>query len=100
MVDPIPTPQATANKSSGPVIGIVIIVVVLVLGGLYFWGERIVNEQPTPEEIIGAPDQTLENLNMQGTSDEINAIESDLNATNLQNLDSEVRDIESELGNL
>jgi cytoskeletal protein RodZ len=47
---------------------------------------------PAPEE-----DQETESLNQQGSSDEIDSIESDLNNTNLNNLDKELTNIESEL---
>ncbi|MCE9643786.1 hypothetical protein K8Q93_00845 [Candidatus Parcubacteria bacterium] len=29
------------DNSVGPLVGIIIIVLILVLGGLYFWGERL-----------------------------------------------------------
>ena len=94
------TPQAPQEKAVGPIVGAVIIVVVLVLGGLYFWGQKIAQEgaPQTADEILEAPDETLESLEQQGTSDEIPDIEADLNATNLEELDVELRDIEGELG--
>lgn len=42
-------------------------------------------------------DSIINQLETQGTSDEVGAIESDLNATSLDGLDSELLDIESEL---
>jgi hypothetical protein len=47
---------------------------------------------PTSEE-----DLETENLNQQSSSDEIEAIESDLNNTNLNNLDKELTNIETDL---
>ncbi len=47
-----PTPAETAKQTAyGPLLGIVLIVVVLVLGAFYVWGERIeMDQQPMPEE--------------------------------------------------
>lgn len=46
-----PTPAETAKQTAyGPLLGIVLIVVVLVLGAFYVWGERIEMDQPIPEE--------------------------------------------------
>lgn len=46
-----PTPAETAKQTAyGPLLGIVLIVVVLVLGAFYVWGERIEMDQPMPEE--------------------------------------------------
>lgn len=38
---PIVTPPKEPEKKSGPIIGIIIIVLLLALGGLYFWGARL-----------------------------------------------------------
>ena len=35
------------ENSVGPLVGIVIIVLILVLGGLYFWGERLKAKRDT-----------------------------------------------------
>jgi len=84
----------------GPLIGIIIIVVVLVVGGFYYWGESL-NEKPademTAEEILEQEDAAADALGEQGASDEIGAIEEDLDATDLESLDQELSDIESEL---
>jgi hypothetical protein len=39
------------SKSSGPIIGVVIIVILMVLGALYFWGARL-NQQDNPENAL------------------------------------------------
>lgn len=88
------------GSQAGPVIGSIIVIIVLVLGGLYFIGQKVTKEgvfEPGPEEILNAPDLTLETLKEQGTSDEVSAIEEDLDATMLEDLDAELQDIESEL---
>ncbi len=87
------------KKPIGPVIGVIIIVLVLTLGGFYFYGDQLnrKNEVMTPEEIVNTSDEATLNLKQQGTSDEINSIETDLNATDLNNLDKELQDIDNEL---
>ena len=96
------------TKSIGPIIGIAIIVVLIIFGGLYYWGAQISKRDipndsqdtivTTIEEIENTPDATLEQLQTQSTSDEIADIEADLNLTDLENLDTELGDIDTELG--
>ncbi len=68
--------------SAGPVIGIIVILVIIILGGLYFWGQREGNDEVLNEE--------LDAINLQSDSDEVDTIEADLNATDIENLDSEM----------
>ena len=83
------------KKSAGPVFGIVIIVVLLILAGFYFWGT--LNDSMSPAEIAAEADTALESLETQSTSDEISDIEADLDATSLDDLDQELGDIDLEL---
>ncbi len=89
----------SAEHSVGPIVGAVIIVLILVLGGLYFWGERLNESQEslTAEQIEQTPDQTLAELKAQSESDELLDIEADAAATDLGNLDTELKNIETEL---
>lgn len=66
---------------SGPVIGIVVILVLVILGGLYFWSQRAKREIPTS-------DQTVESIQTQGQTDTTTSIEEDLNQTDIENLDA------------
>ena len=83
------------KKSAGPVFGIVIIVVLLILAGFYFWGT--LNDSMSPEEIEAEADTALVSLETQSTSDEVSDIEADLDATSLDDLDKELEDIDLEL---
>jgi len=91
------------NKSAGPAIGTIIVVIVLAFGGLYFWGQRIAdqgdldNTIPEAVEILESPDSVLRDLEEQGTSDEIEDIEADLNINLLEDLDVELDNIDAEL---
>jgi len=59
----IPPTQPAAPKSAGPVVGIIIIIVVLVIGALYFWGDQLNKQTPQTQEIpIGALDQATTSL--------------------------------------
>jgi len=79
--------ESNNEGSAGPVIGTIIILAVIVLGGLYFWGQRAEVEPAMTEE------QVQEQVNMiqeQSTSDVPADIEADLNATDIDSLDSEL----------
>ena len=71
------------NGGAGPIIAVIIILALVILGALYFWGER-----KDRDELLS--DDTLEAIEMQSDSDETNSIEADLDATDVDNLDSEI----------
>jgi len=101
----VPTSAQQHGRETGPVVGIIIIIIVLILGGLYVWGARLskmdqiadTGSDQTADQILQAPDPALDNLNTQGISDELSAIEDDLDATSLNNLDKELGDVQIEL---
>ena len=82
-IPPAPSQQTPASSSLGPVIGAIIVILVLGLGALYFWGARL-NEQ-TPDDLPFIPgDGTSESWMPQSSaSDEAAAIEAELQATNM-----------------
>lgn len=80
------------NGKTGAIIGILVIVIILVIGALYFWGQRLV-ETPNVEETSPAVFQPVES-----TSTEISDIEADLSTTDLDNLGAELNSINTELG--
>ncbi len=75
-------PTTESGGSAGPIIGVIVILAIIILAGLYFWGQRAGDETMT--------DKTVESINMQSDSDAAAAIEADLDATNIENLDSEL----------
>ena len=82
------------NKSGvGSIIGIIIIIAVIILGGLYFWGKRVeetkIKDSMVTDETGTTTDETAAIKNV-GSSDDINSIQSDLQNTKLNNLDSEL----------
>jgi len=93
-----PTPAEGGKKPMGPIVGVVIIVIVLIFGGLYFWGAKVSKEKTmTAEEITAQEDVMLIKLKEQSESDEIADIEADLNATDLEGLDAELEQIDQDL---
>lgn len=98
-------PAPPEEKSTGPLIGIIVVIVLLVLGAGYFWYDTYINtdtsvsgpDQPTPEDIMNAEDPVVEQLQTQNSSDNISSIEADLEASNYDNLDADFTNIESEL---
>jgi len=63
---------------SGPLIGAIVILAVIILGGLYFWGQRAGNDAVIDETSTGSG------------SDETAAIEADLDAIDIESLDAEL----------
>jgi hypothetical protein len=68
--------------STGPIIGIIVILAIIILGGLYFWGQRagetvIINESPEP-------------LNAENERDDTSAIEADLESTDVDSVDADL----------
>lgn len=98
-----PQTNEERSKSIGSIIGLAIIIVILIFGGLYYWGAQI-NKQQTQEQLDNTTaemienqlDTALEQLQAQNESDEISDIEIDLNDTVLEGLDQELENIDVE----
>lgn len=88
-------PVQTGKKSAGPLIAVIIILALIIVGGLYFLKERSSQDVFVP--VVEEGDTITESLSQQGSSDELESIEADLNATNLDNLDQGAATIEAEL---
>jgi hypothetical protein len=99
-------PNSPKSGGMGPMIGIIIIVALLAVGGLYYWGSKLIEQPssftaPVPDNLRPVDpitiDGTTNDLLNQGSSDTVEAIEADLDATNLDGLDGELSDIEAVL---
>jgi hypothetical protein len=90
--------EETKKTGIGSIVGTIIIVALIVLGGLYFWGKRLeesknvqdMTGQQNQVQTMSAEEQQLQSIRTTSSSDELSSIEADLNATNLDNLDTEL----------
>ncbi|MBX4200070.1 TrbC/VirB2 family protein [Candidatus Parcubacteria bacterium] len=74
-------PAPHHESSWGPIAATVIILAVIILGGLYFWGQRN-STAPTPDSNSSSVNQSSP---LNSTS-----IQTDLNNTDTNNLDAEI----------
>ena len=72
----------SSGSSAGLITGIIVILAIIILGGLYFWKQSSINEIMT--------DGTVESINTQSELDDTASIEADLNSTDVDNLDAEL----------
>ncbi|MFA5888680.1 MAG: hypothetical protein WCW47_01165 [Candidatus Paceibacterota bacterium] len=85
------------NKSSvGSIIATIIIIAIIILGGLYFWGKRLEENKSKEDLITSFTPGTTETNGTEATtsvssSDDLNSIEADLNATVLDGLDADLQ---------
>ncbi len=97
------------TKQLGIILGVLIVLLVLILGGLYLWGSTMNPEglESAPEAVQPAPaennepesttaDAQVQALDIVSTSDEISAIEADIENTDLDELDAELDAIDAE----
>jgi hypothetical protein len=90
---PASNPNPNEKSGVGPIIGSIIVIVLIVLGGLYFWGQKLQTEEPIDPE----RDSLTSELSEQSDSDEITEIDEDLDSTELDSLDEDLSTIEGEL---
>lgn len=93
---PTQTPEPT-KSSVGPLAGAVIVILLLVAGGLYFWGAQL-NKQEEVLPFIPSNDTAQEEstnsdmgagLPEQSSSDDVSSIEADANAMNIDQFNSQ-----------
>ena len=88
------TTKTITEESKGPTIGIIIIVLILLIGGIYIFTSR---EEISP---VDEANPVADELLNQSDSTEVTDIESDALNTNLDSLDTELQDIEAELNQI
>ncbi len=90
----------------GAILGVLVVMLVIVLGGLYLWGSLIVEngQSEQAERIIpnNEPETPRAEADSQimgtvSSSDELATIEADLLSTNLDSLDTELNQVDIEL---
>jgi flagellar basal body-associated protein FliL len=95
--------QQTNGKPSGkggvgPILGIIIIIILLALGGLYYFtkGASQVQNQNAAATTQTPADEAA-TIATQGTSANLNAVQADVNATDLSGLDSATANVSASL---
>lgn len=80
----------------GSIIATIIIIALIILGGLYFWGKRV-EENKTKENLVTDSTQPTtedsETMAIKNTSqsDDLDSIDADLQATSFNNLSTEAQ---------
>lgn len=106
----LPTAGSSTSLVKGPIILALLTALMTILAGLYYWFVVLQTDytipvstpvRPTAEQ-NNEPESTtakadVSALTTVSSSDELDAIESDLEATDLESLDAELLDIEAEL---
>ncbi len=70
----------------GALLAIILIVIVLAAGGLYYFTTKVNQLSDTATTSDTAADPQTQALSQQSSSDDLNAIQADVNATNVSNL--------------
>ncbi len=91
--------ESTQKDSTvGPMVGSVIVILLMIIGGLYFLGTviNIRKEEIKTEQIVEEQDKTrqVEDTVKQSKSDAVLDIESDIKSTNIDDLDRDLNQIQ------
>lgn len=87
----------------GPLLGILMVILALILVGLYLWGAALQKQQTTPPPITNNEPETpravsdVQIIETTSPSDELDAIQADLDGTLMNSADSDLDAIETEL---
>jgi hypothetical protein len=84
------------KSSIGGIVVAIIVIAVLILAGLYLFGKHVVNKQQNPQDVI-ENDSVRDDLESQGNSDQLEAIQTDLEATDFGHLADGLDKIDAEL---
>ncbi|MFA6415885.1 MAG: hypothetical protein WCW56_00165 [Candidatus Paceibacterota bacterium] len=84
------------NEGQGPMIGVVLIMAILIVGGVYMLFTRL-NQNPQSAPTSG-PNATTGEVNIEGTSTDVNSIEADAAKVNTNSLDSDLANFDQTVG--
>lgn len=87
------TNMQPVEGSNGPVIGIIVVIVVLIVGAFYFF-TRINEIQDVPQELPLTDEEMA--MTQTSDSDDVDAIEGDLEAENFDDVDAEMEALDAE----
>ena len=77
--------EEQTNKGIGPIAGTIIIIIVLIVGAFYFFGQRVEKQKQAGIQNQQNPIAT--------TSDEIGTLQSDVNSLNVDKLGNSVNNL-------
>lgn len=76
-------PQVKTEKKVGPIVGALIIILVLIIAALYFFGQKLNTEAPS-QELAPVGETSMNNSDSMtasaAKSDDVTSLEADLNA--------------------
>lgn len=90
-----PTIQPQAKSGVGSIIGTIVILAIIILGGLYFWGKRVEETKAVQKLATDTTEPTVEQneasvIMTMNSSDDLDSIQADLDATKTTGLSSEL----------
>ncbi len=96
--------EETNPAHNGPILGILVILLVVILGGLFLWGSSLSKMENTVIEtpIVNNEPETpraeadVQILEIMSSSDELDILEADINNTNIESLDTDLNTIDVE----
>ncbi|MCK4386610.1 MAG: hypothetical protein KAV41_00800 [Candidatus Pacebacteria bacterium] len=91
--------ETSGKKQTGSLVGVIIIIVILIIGGLYFWGSKITPQiedeaVPAAEDAAEIADPATEALGDVSESDELGDIEADLEMTDIDAIDIDANQVD------
>ncbi len=96
----------THHSHVGPILGVLIVVLILILGGLYLWGSilseggneaRVERTIPNNEPETPRANADAKIFNTTSSSNDLDAIYADLESTDLNSLETELGQVETEM---
>jgi hypothetical protein len=92
--------SATKDSTVGPLIGSIIVILLILIGGLYFLSS-LISTKKTEIQVEQAQEEQADTLKVeeaakQSNSDDVQSIEADLKATNIDSLDKGLTEIDKE----
>lgn len=91
-----PVMQNPAPSSTGSIVATIIVIALIILGGLYFWGKRIETQKNNQKALIemsnmeNAAAVEVSSINNVSADDSLESLEAEIGATNVSSVDSNI----------
>lgn len=96
-MDNLGTSIPSGKESKGPIVGIVVIIVLLILGGVYLWQAQTPVEAPINNNGTATTTATSTDLETMGTSTDPADLEAEAKATDLNELEANLDEVSAEV---